>query len=150
MRGVTLKATEQPVDTSTTAGKALFGMLGVFAEFETNLRRQQHMEGIATAKDRGVYTGRKPGIDPPEVRCLRAEEKLSPPTITGRLRMAQPWCTGSCLRNRPTPDHADQRRLVAEDRPAHAFQARHGRLENLALAERRTRLAHAHRRCHLH
>src|SRR5882672_4502720 len=39
-RGVALKATEQPVDTGTAAGKAFFDMLGVFAEFETNLRRE--------------------------------------------------------------------------------------------------------------
>jgi hypothetical protein len=42
-RGVTLKATEQPIDTSTAAGEAFFDMLGVFAEFETNLRRRECM-----------------------------------------------------------------------------------------------------------
>ena len=36
-KGVALKATEQPVDTGTAAGKAFLDMLGVFAEFETNL-----------------------------------------------------------------------------------------------------------------
>jgi DNA invertase Pin-like site-specific DNA recombinase len=40
-RGVALKATEQPVDTGTAAGKAFLDMLGVFAEFETNLRRKR-------------------------------------------------------------------------------------------------------------
>lgn len=35
-RGVALRATEQPVDTGTAAGKAFLDMLGVFAEFETN------------------------------------------------------------------------------------------------------------------
>jgi DNA invertase Pin-like site-specific DNA recombinase len=34
-----LKATEQPIDTSTAASKCFLDMLGVFAEFETNLRR---------------------------------------------------------------------------------------------------------------
>ena len=38
-KGVALKATEQPINTSTAAGKAFFDMLGVFAEFETNFRR---------------------------------------------------------------------------------------------------------------
>ena len=38
-KGVALKATAQLVDTSTPAGKAFFDMLGVFAEFETSLRR---------------------------------------------------------------------------------------------------------------
>ena len=42
-KGVALKATEQPVDTSSAAGKAFFQMLGVFAEFETNLRRERQM-----------------------------------------------------------------------------------------------------------
>ena len=31
---------------------------GVFAEFETNLRRERQMEGIAAAKAKGVYKGR--------------------------------------------------------------------------------------------
>jgi DNA invertase Pin-like site-specific DNA recombinase len=35
-RGAVLKATEQPIDTSTAAGKCFLDMLGVFAEFETN------------------------------------------------------------------------------------------------------------------
>src|SRR5437899_5245497 len=46
-RGVTLKATEQPIDTSTAAAKCFLDMLGVFAEFETNLRKERQMEGIA-------------------------------------------------------------------------------------------------------
>ena len=73
--GVTLKATEQPIDTSTAAGKAFLDMLGVFAEFETNLRKERQMEGIEKAKDRGVYKGRKPSIDREEVMRLKAEGK---------------------------------------------------------------------------
>lgn len=88
-RGVALKATEQPVDTSTAAGKAFLDMLGVFAEFETNLRRERQMEGIAAAKERGVYKGRKPKIDPAEVRRLHEEERLSPSTIARRLGIAR-------------------------------------------------------------
>jgi len=55
-----LKAIEQPVDTSTAAGKAFLDMLGVFAEFETNIRRERQLEGIAKAKAEGRYFGRKP------------------------------------------------------------------------------------------
>ncbi len=45
------------------ADKAFLDMLGVFAEFETNLRRASaQLEGIAQAKARGVYRGRKPSI----------------------------------------------------------------------------------------
>jgi DNA invertase Pin-like site-specific DNA recombinase len=56
-RGVALKATEQPID---TAGKAFLDMLGVFAEFETNLRRERQFEGVQVAKAKGVYKSRRP------------------------------------------------------------------------------------------
>jgi DNA invertase Pin-like site-specific DNA recombinase len=72
-RGVKLKATEQPINTGTAAGKAFLDMLGVFAEFETNLRKERQLEGIAAAKARGVYKGRKSTIDPGAVRKLAAE-----------------------------------------------------------------------------
>jgi DNA invertase Pin-like site-specific DNA recombinase len=72
-KGVVLKATEQPVDTSTSAGKAFLDMLGVFAEFETNLRKERQMEGIRSAKERGVYKGRKPSIDRNKVIELRSQ-----------------------------------------------------------------------------
>jgi len=47
-------------------------MLGVFAEFETNLRRERQLEGIQAAKANGVYKGRKPSIDVEKVKELRA------------------------------------------------------------------------------
>jgi DNA invertase Pin-like site-specific DNA recombinase len=84
-KGVALKATEQPVDTGTAAGKAFLDMLGVFAEFETNLRRERQLEGISAAKARGVYKGRQPSIDAAEVLRLRREEKFGPAEIARRL-----------------------------------------------------------------
>ena len=68
-----LKATEQPIDTSTPAGKPFLDMLGVFAEFETNLRRERQMEGIAAAKAKGVYKGRPASIEAADVAALKAE-----------------------------------------------------------------------------
>ncbi|WP_376959420.1 recombinase family protein [Azospirillum sp. A26] len=72
-KGVALKATEQPIDTGTAAGKAFLGMLGVFAEFETNIRKERQLEGIAKAKAEGVYKGRKPSINTAELMALKAE-----------------------------------------------------------------------------
>jgi DNA invertase Pin-like site-specific DNA recombinase len=40
-KGVALRAIEQPIDTATAAGKCFLDMLGVFAEFETNLRKER-------------------------------------------------------------------------------------------------------------
>lgn len=88
-KGVALKATEQPVDTSSAAGKAFFQMLGVFAEFETNLRRERQLEGIAKAKAAGVYKGRKPSIDATEVRRLRDTDGLGATEIARRLGIAR-------------------------------------------------------------
>jgi DNA invertase Pin-like site-specific DNA recombinase len=48
-------------------------MLGVFAEFETAIRKERQMEGIAKAKVAGVYKGRKPTIDPAKVKPMRAD-----------------------------------------------------------------------------
>ncbi|MBA2710246.1 MAG: recombinase family protein [Tatlockia sp.] len=59
-KGIHLKALEQPVDTSNASGKFFLDMLGVFAEFETNLRRERQLEGIERAKKEGIYQGRKP------------------------------------------------------------------------------------------
>ena len=84
-KGVALKATEQSVDTSSAAGKAFFDMLGVFAEFETNLRRERQLEGIKAAKAKGIYKGRKPSIDPAQVRRLLEVEGLGPSAIARRL-----------------------------------------------------------------
>ena len=89
-RGVALRATEQPIDTSTAAGKAFLDMLGVFAEFETNLRRERQMEGIAAAKAKGVYTGGQIKIDREEIRRLRFEEKMGATAIAKQLGISRP------------------------------------------------------------
>jgi DNA invertase Pin-like site-specific DNA recombinase len=70
-KGVTLSATEQAINTSTPEGKCFLDMLGVFAEFETNLRKDRQMEGIAKAKEKGVYIGRKQTIDVDQVKELK-------------------------------------------------------------------------------
>lgn len=59
-KGIELKALEQPVDTGSASGKLFMDILGVFAEFETSLRRERQLEGVARAKKAGVYKGRKP------------------------------------------------------------------------------------------
>jgi DNA invertase Pin-like site-specific DNA recombinase len=83
-RGAFLRATEQPVDTSTAAGTAFWQMLGVFAQFETALRRERQMEGIEKAKERGVYKGRKPTVDAAKVRELR-QAGVGPASIAKQL-----------------------------------------------------------------
>ena len=72
-KGAHLRATEQPIDTATPAGVAFLQMLGVFAQFETAIRRERQLEGIAKAKAGGIYKGRKPSVDAAQVRSLREQ-----------------------------------------------------------------------------
>ena len=87
-RGASLKATEQSIDTGTAAGKCFLDMLGVFAEFETNLRRERQLEGIASAKLRGVYKGRKPSIDPAKIKKMKADG-MGPSAIAKALKIGR-------------------------------------------------------------
>ena len=87
-RDIELQATEQPIDTKSAAGKAFLDMLGVFAEFETNLRRERQAEGIAKAKAEGAYRGRPAKFDADEVRRLRSEG-LGGTAIAQRLGMGR-------------------------------------------------------------
>jgi DNA invertase Pin-like site-specific DNA recombinase len=59
-------------------------MLGVFAEFETNLRKERQLEGIAKAKAAGVYKGRKPSVDVLQVRALK-QNGIGPSAIAKTL-----------------------------------------------------------------
>ena len=87
---VALRATEQPIDTSTAAGRCFLQMLGVFAEFETNLRRERQLEGIAKAKAAGVYAGkgRPASISPEKVRELH-EQGMGPSAIAKELGISR-------------------------------------------------------------
>jgi DNA invertase Pin-like site-specific DNA recombinase len=77
-KGVSLRATEQPIDTTTPEGKCFLDMLGVFAEFETSLRKERQMEGISKAKAEGKFKGRPPSID--KNRILELKESGMTPT----------------------------------------------------------------------
>ncbi len=76
-RGVALRSTQQPIDTSTSLGKMVVQMLGVFAEFERSLIKERQMAGIARARSAGDYRGRggrpRKGVDRTEAIRLEAE-----------------------------------------------------------------------------
>jgi DNA invertase Pin-like site-specific DNA recombinase len=74
-KGVDLFLHQQGLDTSTTAGRAMFQMLGVFAEFERGIIRERVNAGLARAKAKGVTLGRRKVKTSVEARIceLRAE-----------------------------------------------------------------------------
>ncbi len=72
-KGVGLFLHQQGLDTSTTAGKAMFQMLGVFAEFERGIIRERVNAGLARARVNGVKLGRrrvKPSVEA-QIAALR-------------------------------------------------------------------------------
>jgi DNA invertase Pin-like site-specific DNA recombinase len=58
-KGVDLFLHQQGLDTSTTAGNAMFQMLGVFAEFERGIIRERVNAGLARARANGTKLGRR-------------------------------------------------------------------------------------------
>lgn len=57
-KGVAFKATEQDLDTSTSTGRLMIGLLSIVSAFETDLRAERQADGIKSAIKRGVKFGR--------------------------------------------------------------------------------------------
>ena len=58
-KGVDLFLHQQGLDTSTPSGRAMFQMLGVFAEFERSMIRERVMANLSRAKADGTQLGRR-------------------------------------------------------------------------------------------
>lgn len=87
-KGVDLIATEQNIDTTTPTGRLMYNMLGAIAEFETDLRKERQLEGIAKAKKEGRYKGRPVTVDGKAIRAaLAAGDK--PMAIARRFNVAR-------------------------------------------------------------
>jgi DNA invertase Pin-like site-specific DNA recombinase len=90
-------------------------ILGVFAQFETQLRRERQLEGIARAKKEGVYKGRRRSIDQQEViRLLKPAQEggagLGPTEVAKQLGISR----GSVYRlQKDAPGRATQDETIA-------------------------------------
>jgi DNA invertase Pin-like site-specific DNA recombinase len=72
----TVVGIDQAIETRSPTGRLLFHVLGAIAEFETALRKERQLEGIAHAKAQGVPFGRKHALTSgkrDELRQRRAE-----------------------------------------------------------------------------
>ncbi len=74
-KGVDLYLHAQGLDTGTPAGRAMFGMLGVFAEFERAMVQERVRAGLARARARGKRLGRPPALTKAQVRRLRVDRE---------------------------------------------------------------------------
>ena len=70
-KGVDLYLHQQNIDTSTPSGKAMFQMVGVFAEFERSMIRERVMAGLARARKEGKVLGRPKSSEATEVAILK-------------------------------------------------------------------------------
>lgn len=91
-KGVTLKVLDQSIDTRDASGKAFLGMLAVFAEFETNIRKERQMDGIAKAKAKGIKFGRKLALTPEviaSIQSMREKQELTVPQIMSKTGLSK-------------------------------------------------------------
>lgn len=73
-KGVTFQCIQQSgMETTSSTGKLLLGVLASIAEFEADIRRERQREGIEKAKAAGVYRGRKPSVDVTAILDLRSK-----------------------------------------------------------------------------
>jgi len=72
---VVLSMGGQRIDTRSSTGKLMLTMLGAIATFERDLMLERQREGIAAAKVKGLYKGRKPTVrmQAGEIHRLHAE-----------------------------------------------------------------------------
>ena len=102
---------QQGIDTTTPAGKAMFQMMGVFAEFERAMIQERVRAGLARAKDEGKTLGR------PKDRC-GSRNRYPQGSKEGRLRHAQDRCQSQrWRRHRSTGQGGAGRKLLQKRRP---------------------------------
>jgi DNA invertase Pin-like site-specific DNA recombinase len=65
---------DQNIDIGDATGRLLFNMLGAIAQFETLIRAERQINGIAKAKERVVHFGRKKSLTEEQVAELRRRE----------------------------------------------------------------------------
>ena len=91
-KGVGFKVLDDAsLDTTTRTGKLVFGILASIAEFETALRKERQMEGIAKAKAEG-RTGGRPALVTQEIKHEVARlrgEGMSIRKIAAQIRFSK-------------------------------------------------------------
>lgn len=91
-KGVALRVLDQGLDTTTSEGRLMFSLLGAFAEFESDIRRERQIDGIALAKVKGVRFGRKSSLNEAQkatIRRLRGEEGFSVEQLQERFQIGR-------------------------------------------------------------
>jgi DNA invertase Pin-like site-specific DNA recombinase len=91
-KSVDLFLHQQGLDTSTPSGRAMFQMMGVFAEFERAMIRERVLAGLARAKEQGISLGRRRLEDSDAARVAAIKKALA--AKRGVRRIARDLKTG--------------------------------------------------------
>ena len=92
------------VDTTTRTGKLVMGILALIAEFETEIRRERQMGGIAKAKAEGRMGGRPKLVNEAIEGRVREVRKMGPafarslPRLVSQRRPSRRYLQGSIQR----------------------------------------------------
>jgi DNA invertase Pin-like site-specific DNA recombinase len=99
--GATLHVLQQPIETKTPAGRMFMVMLAAFAEFETELRRQRQLEGIAKAQEANRYNKggrpRGPSYDRAVIWHMFERQGMKPSKIAKELGATE-WTVRRALK----------------------------------------------------
>jgi DNA invertase Pin-like site-specific DNA recombinase len=107
-KGVALRVLDQGLDTSTSEGRLMFNLLGAFAEFESDIRKERQADGILMAKQKGVKSGRRPVLTAEQVQKLRrlyTESDFSVAQLQDRFAVSRTTvyrALGGVVRNSPS------------------------------------------------
>jgi DNA invertase Pin-like site-specific DNA recombinase len=104
----------------TPMAQLLLSVMGAFAEFERALLRERQREGIALAKGRGVYRGRKPRLTAAQISVLRQRAAAGEPKAPLARELgisretlyqvpADPSVTHALAAGGPSPPHGRHR-----------------------------------------
>lgn len=72
-RGAHLRSLRESIDTTTAAGRMLFGIFGALSEYERAMIQERTMERLSAKKRRGERVGRKPKLTPSQVALAQRE-----------------------------------------------------------------------------
>lgn len=88
VKGASLRVLEPDVTTGGDLGRIVITTLGMVAELERSFLLERQRVGIAAAKARGAYKGRRASVDRTAIRTL-ASEGLGPSAIAKRLGISR-------------------------------------------------------------
>ena len=90
--GIGFESLTEKIETGSATGKLVFHLFAALAEFERNLIRERTHAGLAAARARGRKGGRKPSLNPQQVREIKAllrDPNIPVTAIAGRYGVSR-------------------------------------------------------------